>query len=51
MHGTNLDNMARLFALENTISSSSGHACDIEQLCAIDHVIVWKRCQRVKSAG
>jgi hypothetical protein len=30
MHGTNLDNVSCLFALENAVSSSSGHARDIE---------------------
>jgi hypothetical protein len=30
MHGTNLDNVSCLFALENAVSSSSGHARDVE---------------------
>lgn len=40
MHGTNLHDVARLLALENTVPSSSSHASNVEQLRAIDHVIV-----------
>jgi hypothetical protein len=42
VHGTNLDNMTRLFALQDAIASTSGHACDVQQLCAIDHMVVYK---------
>ena len=44
MHWTYLDYVSRLLALENTISASSGHASNIEQFCAVDHVIVWECC-------
>lgn len=40
VHGTNLDHVSGLFALEDTVSASSRHACYVEQLCAIDHVII-----------
>jgi hypothetical protein len=40
VHRTNLDNVACLLALENTITSTSRHAGNIEELGAVDHVIV-----------
>lgn len=40
MHWANLDHMSDLLALENTISPTTGHAGDIEELGAIDHVVV-----------
>lgn len=40
MHWANFHNMAKLFALENSITSTAGHASYIEQLCTIDHVVI-----------
>jgi len=41
VHGTNLDDMAGLFALQNTVSPTSRHTSYIQQLRAVDHVIVF----------
>lgn len=40
MHGANLDNDALLFIFENTVSLAARHAADVEQLGAVDHVVV-----------
>lgn len=40
VHGANFDNVTRLLALENSITSSSCHPSDIEQLRTVDHVVV-----------
>ena len=42
----NFDNVPRLFGLENTIATATGHAGYVQQLCAVDEVIVWKIGQR-----
>ena len=41
MHRANFHHMAQLLALEYTITSSTGHTCDIQQFCTVDHVVVW----------
>lgn len=35
--------MAKLFALENSITSTTGHASYVEQLGTIDHVVVCEK--------
>ena len=40
VHRTNLHYMADFFALEDAISSTTRHAGDIQQLCAVNHVII-----------
>lgn len=40
MHWANLDDVSRLFTLENTISSASGHASNIQEFGSIDEVVV-----------
>lgn len=40
MHGPNLHNVAHFFALENTISSTTSHPGNVQELGAIDHVII-----------
>lgn len=40
VHWADLHHMSRLLALENTITSTASHTRDVQQLCAIDHVIV-----------
>jgi hypothetical protein len=42
VHGPNLDYVADLFTLENTIATTSGHASNIQQLGTVDHVVIWK---------
>lgn len=42
VHGTNLDNMANLFTLQNSVSSSSRHAGHVQKLGAIDHVVIYE---------
>lgn len=41
MHWTNLDDMLLLLALEDTVTSASGHASNIQELGAIDHVVIF----------
>ena len=43
VHWPNLDNVACLLALEDTVTSASCHASDVEKFRAVDHVIVWAR--------
>lgn len=40
VHRTDFDDVARLFTLQNAIPPTSCHARNVEQFCAIDHVIV-----------
>jgi hypothetical protein len=40
VHGPDLNNMSCFFALENAISAASGHASNIKQFRAVDHVII-----------
>lgn len=41
MHWANLHDVSQLLALQDPITTSSGHSCDIEKLGTVDHVIVW----------
>jgi len=41
MHGANLDHMSCLLAFEDTVSAASGHSSYVQQLRAIDHVIIF----------
>lgn len=40
VHWANLDHVASLLALQDAIAATTGHASDVEELRAIDHVIV-----------
>ena len=40
VHRSDLDNMSDFLAFQDAITPASGHASHIEQLCAINHVIV-----------
>lgn len=40
VHGANLDDVARLLTLQDTISSASGHTSYVQQLRSVDHVVV-----------
>lgn len=41
VHRTNLDNMAKFLAFQDTVSATSGHACNVQQLRSIDHMVVF----------
>lgn len=40
MHGPNLNDVSDLLTLQNTITATSRHSCDVQELCAVDHMIV-----------
>lgn len=40
VHGANLDDMTDFFALEDAVATTTGHASDVEQLGAVDHVVI-----------
>lgn len=40
MHGSDLDHMSNLLALQDTVAATSGHTGHVEELGAIDHVVV-----------
>lgn len=40
MHGSYFYHMTDFFTLENSIAATAGHTRDIQQLCAIDHLVV-----------
>lgn len=40
VHGADFDDDALLFVLEDPVALPAGHAADVEQLCAVDHVVV-----------
>lgn len=40
MHGTNLDDMTCLFALQDPVSATSSHACHVQKLRPVDHVVI-----------
>jgi hypothetical protein len=42
VHWANLDDVARLLTLQDTVSSTSRHSRNIQELGSIDHVIIWK---------
>lgn len=41
MHGANFDHVSDFLRLENAIPPASSHSHHIEQLCAIDHVVIF----------
>jgi hypothetical protein len=41
VHGPYLYYMLLFLGLEDTVSATSCHACDVEELGAIDHVVVY----------
>lgn len=40
MHGSNFDHVPSLLTLQDSVSSSSGHASNVEKLSAVYHVVV-----------
>ena len=40
MHWTDLHDMARLLALQDTVATSARHTSDIQELRSVDHVVV-----------
>jgi len=40
MHGSNFDNMSRLLAFQDAIAATPCHTRDVQELGAIDHVVV-----------
>lgn len=42
VHGADLNDVPRLFALQDTVSASTRHTSHIKELCAIDHVIIYR---------
>lgn len=42
MHRANLDHMAHFLALQDPIASTAGHACDVQQFRAVDHMVICK---------
>jgi hypothetical protein len=42
VHRADFDNMTRLLALQDAISSASRHSGDIQKLGTVDHVIVYE---------
>lgn len=41
VHGADLDNVAHFFALENAVAAATRHPGHVEQLGAVDHVVVF----------
>lgn len=41
VHRTDFDNVTRLLALQDTITTSTRHASDVQQFGAVDHVVVF----------
>lgn len=42
MHWTDFHDLSHFLAFENAIPSPSSHAGDIEELCAVYHMVVWE---------
>lgn len=42
VHGSDFNNVTNFLALENTITSPASHAGHIEQLRAVDHMVIWR---------
>lgn len=40
VHGSNFDHVSRLLALQNTITTTSGHTSDIQKFCAVNEMVV-----------
>jgi hypothetical protein len=49
MHRTNFDYVSHFLAFEDAISTSSGHSSDIEELCAVDHMVICRLSQQMSS--
>lgn len=43
VHWADFHNMSDLLALEDSVSPAPGHACDIEQLGSVDHVVIYDK--------
>lgn len=43
MHRANFHNMPNLFTLQNAVAATTGHSGDIQELRAVDHVIIYSR--------
>jgi hypothetical protein len=41
MHRANLDHVTNLLTLQDAVSTTSRHPRDVEQLCSVDHVVVY----------
>jgi len=41
MHGAYFDHGASLLTLEDAVTSTAGHASHVQELGAVDHMIVW----------
>lgn len=41
VHWADLDYVLQLLALEDAVSSSAGHACYVEELGAVDHMVIF----------
>jgi len=41
VHWADFDYVFEFLALENTVSSSAGHACYVEELGAVDHMVIF----------
>lgn len=42
MHGSDLDHMSCLFALENAIPLAASHTGHVKELGTIDHVVIYR---------
>jgi len=40
VHWPDFDDMSHFFALQNAVSSTTGHSGNVQQFCAIDHVVI-----------
>ena len=40
VHRTDLNDMTRLFTLQDTVSSASCHSCNVQKLGSVDHVVI-----------
>jgi len=41
MHWSNLDHVAQLLALQDAIATPTSHASDVQQLRAVNHVVIF----------
>jgi hypothetical protein len=41
MHRPYLNDMPNLLTLQNTISTATGHTGDIQELCSVDHMVIF----------
>ena len=40
VHWADFDNVLLLLALEDTVSSTTGHSCNVQELGSIDHMVI-----------